>query len=153
MFISNICSTNFNGLWKFEGVLEKENGIYYKNKAMYTVHKFTYHPWEDESAEAIEKQIDKHFAGRSFSLWDNFDNHNKADLFQMNYIKTGAPIKKSEKKALLAKGYNESFSGGILDDNSFMMTYSNEAYSPFDIVKMRKEKVKQIVDKHFNLNA
>ena len=120
---------------------------------MYTVYEFIYHPFESETKDVVQKEVDKHFWGRSFSLWDKFDGQHKADLLQMNFIKIGNFLKKEDAEKYKMLGYKENFAGGVKDDKSFWEAYSNETYSPYDITKMTKEYVNDVVSRHFDLEV
>lgn len=151
MYINDVNSVNFQGLWEAKNVLKKETGSFNKNKVMYKLYEFVYHPYENETKQAIAEEVNKHFWGRSFSLWDKFDGQHKADLYHMNFIKIGNSIKESEAEEYTAKGLRETFSGGVPENKEFYASYTNETYAPYDVSKMTREYVEEIASRHFDL--
>ena len=149
--MSNTSQISFNGLWGPARTLEKETGVFYRNKIYYKVREKTYYPWKDESPAQIAEAVDKHFWGRSFSVMDTSigDSQHKYDAYHMNYIKIGEPIEKSDSQKLIEQGYSKDFKGGISDNSEFYATYSNASYSPFDVRDMTKERVIDVAEQHF----
>ena len=150
MYISGINSVSFNGLWEPVKNFRAETGILYKDKTVYTLHDFVYHPFEGESASDTISKVCEHYKGRSFSLWESRDGHHKEDHFQMNRVTVGKPVQRIDTPVYLYLGYNENFKGGILEDKEFKEAWYNDTYAPYDIRFMTPEYVEQIIDRHKN---
>lgn len=155
LIMDRISQVSFNGLWAPVKVLEKESGVFYRNKVYYKLCEKVYLPWKDETPEQIAKAVDKHFVGRGFSVMDVSigDSQHKYDAYHMNYIKIGNPIERSDAQKFIEQGYSEDFVGGILSKNDFYDAYSNASYSPFDIHEMDKEAVIDFAKRHFDINV
>ena len=151
MRIHSLSAVTFRGLWEPVKAHHKDTGVNYKNKAQYTLYECTYHPWSDESKEEIKENTDKYFKGRSFSLMDTYDGHHKSDMFQMNYVKIGDSINREDADTYKERGYTSSLTGGTIEDDSeFWLTYTNASYAPFDVSIMSKERVQEVVARHFS---
>ena len=153
MNLNKVDSLSFNGLWEPVRTLKKETGVYNKNKVFYTLREYIYHPFAEESSAEISKNVEKIYFGRSFSLWDRFDNHHKCDLFQMNRVKVGDSINESNADEYIKKGWKKKPAETIVDDKEFYETYTNETYAPFDIRKMSPEYVDEISARHFDIEV
>jgi hypothetical protein len=153
MEINNVSTIRFTGLWEPVVKMSKESGTFNKDKVMFTLYNATYHPYTGESKETIQNAVNKHFTGRSFCLWDKFDGQNKAEMFQMNFVKVGDSIDKEEARKYIQNGYKEDFTEGVLDDNSFWEAYSNNTYEPYDVSKLSQESILDIADRHFDVKG
>ena len=152
MQINRINSINFNGMWEPVKVLHKESGIYHLNKQMFTLYDMVYHPWVDEKKEDIQKEVDKHFIGRSFCVMDTGleDSHFKASVYEMNRVRVGNAIKHKDKAKLLKQGYEENLHIGIPDDEEFReIYYNNESHSAYDVHKMDTKRITELANMYF----
>ncbi len=146
-------TTSFNGLWEPVKVLKKETGVYNRNKVLYTLKDFVYHPFINETEAEIKAATEKYFFGRNFSLWDRFDNHHKCDIIQMNRIKIGEKVLKEKENEYIADGWTTEPIAGIPNDEAFKQSYYNDTYAAFDVSMMDAERVKDVASRHFDTKA
>lgn len=152
MRINNINSTSFNGMWAPVQVSKQETGVYHLNKKLFTLYDMVYHPWIDETKEAIQKEVDKYFWGRTFSVMDiGFeDMHYKCDIYSMNRVKVGNKIKHEDKEQLIKQGYGENVNVCTPGDKEFKASYNdNASYAVRDVYKLDAERINELVDEYF----
>ena len=151
MQINNINPINFYGMWSPVKVSKKEFGIYHKDKQKFILYDMVYHPWSDETKEAVKKEVDKYFFGRSFSIMDIGieDSHFKADFYEMNRVKIGNTIRHEDEADLLKQGYTNKPNMGTHDDKTFAELYNNASISAYGERKMDAERINQLINKYF----
>lgn len=152
MRINNINSMNFNGMWAPVKVLKYETGVEHYNKKIFKLYDMVYHPWMDETKEAIQKQVEKHFWGRTFSVMDiGFeDSHFKCDVYEMNRVQVGNAIRHEDEANLLEQGYTKEVTIGISSDEEFRKLYPNASYAAYAVSKLDPEGISELADEHFS---
>ena len=138
----NSCGVSFNGLYKYNGSIDKQTGVPHYNKKVYHVYNSTYHPYENETKEDIEKELAKTNFGRCFTLHEDY--RNEGLYYLMNRIKIGAPRKKADKAKHIKEGMTETSRGITLNDSEFYATFNNDQYGTTDVTKLSSERVDEI---------
>ena len=107
-----------------------------------------YHPWIDETKEAIQEAVDKNFFGRNFRVMDigAEDSHFKEISYQMNRVKVGEPVRHEDEAKLLEQGYTKNVVVGTPSDERFRELFPNYSYAVYDIEKMGPERINRLAD-------
>ena len=151
MRTNNINSMTFNGMWAPVKVLKHETGVYHRDKTLFTLYDMVYHPWVDETKEAIQKEVDKHFWGRMFSVMDIGleDIHFKCDIYSMNRVKVGDAIRHEDETKLREQGYDNMVKGAPSDEE-FRASYNdNASYAACDVYKLNPKRIVELANKYF----
>ena len=138
---------SFQGLYQRFNPVNKTIGHANINKCTFMLNKFVYHPFENESAEFIKKQVKEHTFGRAFTLWEKDHGQQEGDYYSMNFVSEGNKISEENKNKYIAEGYSEELIGGVLDYDSFIETYNNECYGTMDVSDLDSADVIRIVQR------
>lgn len=152
MQINNINSMSFNGMWAPVKVSKYETGAYHVDKRLFTLYDMVYHPWVGETKEAIQKEVDKYFWGRTFTVMDiGFEDiHYKCDIYTMNRVQIGDAIRLEDKKRLIDQGYEENVNVCTPSDEEFRASYcDNASYSVCDVYKLNAKRINELASKYF----
>jgi len=142
----NSCGVSFNGLYKYNGSVNKSSGKEHYNKVVHHIYNSTYHPYEDESPEDIKKELDRTYFGRTYRLYE--DQRWEGDYYQMNRIKVGETIKRADEEKYLKEGYSKDPQGIYLKKDDFYAAYDNYEYGVMDYDELSPERVEEIAEKY-----